>query len=148
MISFAELKRVCNAVVSDTFPTIRVYGNDTMDGYTRPAFFTEIIPHPYANESKNYTSGGATFKATLLEKTHDEAFCLSIYDRIREAFGMTLAVGNRKLLVGDISFEFIGESLNMLQMSVEFDWYEHKERIEAEPVAETLAVSMEKKGDN
>ena len=36
----------------------------------------------------------------------------------------------------------------MLQMSVEFDWYEHKERIEAEPVAETLAVSMEKKGDN
>ena len=82
-----------------------------------------------------------------MEKTHDEAFCLDIYDRIREAFGMTLPVGGRKLLVGDISFEFIGESLNVLQISVEFDWYEQKERIETEPAAESLVVSMEKRGD-
>lgn len=147
MIKFTELKRACNEVVSGAFPSVRIYGNDTTDGYKRPAFFTEIIPHPFANESKNYTSGGATFKATLLEKTHDEAFCLDIYDRIREAFGMTLPVGGRKLLVGDISFEFIGESLNVLQISVEFDWYEQKERIETEPAAESLVVSMEKRGD-
>ena len=147
MIKFTELKRACNEVVSGALPAVRIYGNDTTDGYKRPAFFTEIIPHPFANESKNYTSGGATFKATLLEKTHDEAFCLDIYDRIREAFGMTLPVGGRKLLVGDISFEFIGESLNVLQISVEFDWYEQKERIETEPAAESLVVSMEKRGD-
>lgn len=147
MIKYADLKRACNEIILAAFPEIKVYGNDTKDGYTRPAFFTEIIPHPFVNESKNYASGGATYKATLLEKTHDEAFCLSIYDRIREAFGMTLSVGDRKLLVGEMSFEFIGEYLDILQISVEFDWYEQKERIEMEPVAETLAVSMEKKGD-
>ena len=124
-----------------------MYGNDTNDGYTRPAFFTELIPHPFAHETKNYASGGATYKATLLEKTHDEVFCLSIYDGIREAFGMTLPVGDRKLLVGDISFEFIGEHLDILQISVEFDWYEQKKRIEREPLADTLIVAMEKKGD-
>ena len=61
---------------------------------------------------------------------------------------MTLPVGDRKLLVGEISFEFIGEYLNILQVTVEFDWYEHKERVETEPIAETLSVSMEKEGDN
>ena len=147
MIKFTDLKRACNAVVSTTFPDVKVYGNDTTDGYTRPAFFTELIPHPFAHETKNYASGGATYKATLLEKTHDEVFCLSIYDGIREAFGMTLPVGDRKLLVGDISFEFIGEHLDILQISVEFDWYEQKKRIEREPMADTLIVAMEKKGD-
>lgn len=147
MIKFTDLKRACNAVVSTTFPDVKVYGNDTTDGYTRPAFFTELIPHPFAHETKNYASGGATYKATLLEQTHDEAFCLSIYDSIREAFGMTLPVGDRKLLVGDISFEFIGEHLDILQISVEFDWYEQKKRIEREPLADTLIVAMEKKGD-
>lgn len=147
MIKFTDLKRACNAVVSNTFPDVKVYGNDTTDGYTRPAFFTELIPHPFAHETKNYASGGATYKATLLEKTHDEVFCLSIYDGIREAFGMTLPVGDRKLLVGDISFEFIGEHLDILQISVEFDWYEQKKRIEREPLADTLIVAMEKKGD-
>ena len=147
MIRFVDLKRACNEVFINTFPDIKVYGNDTLDGYTRPAFFTEIIPHPFAHETKNYDSGGATYKATLLEKTHDEEQCLSIYDSIREAFGMTLPVGNRKLLVGEISYEFIGENLNILQISVEFDWQEQRERIETEPLAESLALSMEKKGE-
>ena len=148
MIKITELKRACNEVISRTFPDIKVYGNDTVDGYTRPAFFTEIIPHGYSHESKSFSQNGTTFKATLLEQSHDEELCLSIYDAIREAFGMTLPVGDRKLLVGEISFEFIGEYLNILKVTIEFDWYEHKERVETEPIAETLAVSMEKKGDN
>lgn len=147
MIKISDVKRACNDVVSRTFPNINLYGNDTYDGYTRPAFFTEIIPKPHSHESKNYASGGATYKATLLEKTHDELLCLSIYDDIREAFGMTLRVVDRILVVGDISFEFIGESLDTLQISVEFEWIEQKERIETEPTADELAVSMEKKGE-
>ena len=146
MIKISDVKRVCNDVVSKAFPNINLYGNDTYDGYTRPAFFTEIIPKPNSHDSKNY-AGGATYKATLLEKTHDELLCLSIYDDIREAFGMTLRVVDRILIVGDISFEFIGESLDTLQISVEFEWIEQKERIETEPTADELAVSMEKKGE-
>ena len=62
MIKITELKRACNEVVSRTFPEIKVYGNDTVDGYTRPAFFTEIIPHGYSHESKSFSQSGATFK--------------------------------------------------------------------------------------
>ena len=54
MIKITELKRACNEVISQTFPNIKVYGNDTVDGYTRPAFFTEIIPHGYSHESKSF----------------------------------------------------------------------------------------------
>lgn len=77
MIKLAELKRACNEVISKTYPDIKIYGNDTTDGYKRPAFFTEIVPHVFAHESKNYASGGATFKATLLEKNMMRPFvCL------------------------------------------------------------------------
>ena len=56
MIKLAELKRACNEVISKTYPDIKIYGNDTTDGYKRPAFFTEIVPHVFAHESKNYAS--------------------------------------------------------------------------------------------
>lgn len=147
MIKTADLKRACNEVIKKAISGIHLYGNDTTDGYVRPSFFTEIFSHQFSHETKNYASGGATYKATLLEKSHDEANCLEIYDKIKEAFGMNLRVQDRKLLVGDISFEFIGENANILQISVEFDWYEQKERIETEPVAETLVMSMKKKGE-
>lgn len=149
MIKMVDLKRACNETIRRAFPDVKVYGNDTTDGYSRPAFFTEIIPKGYAYETKNYASNGATFKATLLEKTHDEAFCISAYDKIRKALGMILQVQGRKLLVGEISFEFIGEYLNILQISVDFDWYEQVERVETEPTAESVSVSMqEKKGES
>ena len=90
---------------------------------------------------------GQRLRPRFWKKKHDEAFCLSVYDSIKEAFGMMLPVGNRKLLVGDISFEIIGEQLNILQVSIEFDWYEKKERVETEPEAKELVVLIEKKGD-
>lgn len=147
MITMTELKQACNGVIEEAFPQIKIYGNDTMDGYARPAFFTEIIPHGFSHDTKNYSANGATFKATLLEQTHDEALCLNVYDKIQDYFGMTLPVGARKLLVGEISFDFIGEYRNILQISVEFDWYEQKAHVETEPLAEAVGVSVEKKGE-
>lgn len=147
MITMREFKKACNDKLQAAFPELKIYGNDTTDGYVRPSFFTEVIPHPYSYNTKNYTEGGATFKATLFENTHDEAYCLDVFDKVRETFGMNLPVRTRCLFMGDISFEFIGEYSNMLQISIEYDWLEQVERSEPEEIMETVELSVEKKGE-
>ena len=119
MITLKQLKKACNDKVKSTFPAIKVYGNDTIDGYDRPAFFSEILHHGYSHESKAYAINGATFKLTLFEKSHDEEYCLDVFEKLRDSFGMTLQVAERHLLVGEFSYEFIGENANMLQISAE-----------------------------
>lgn len=147
MITMKDFKIACNALIRTAFPDIKVYGNDTTDGYDRPSFYTEIVPHGFSRESKNYVQSGATFKATLFEQSHDECYCLEVYDRLREAFGMYIRVQGRKLLIGDISYDFIGEYDNMLQISVECDWLEQMERKEPEEIIETVDMNIEKKGE-
>ena len=40
-----SVKAACNGVLSTAFnQEIPIYGNDTLDGYRRPSFFTEILP--------------------------------------------------------------------------------------------------------
>lgn len=142
MITAADVKRACNDKVKEAFPGIRVYGNDTTDGYACPAFFSEILHHGYMHESLDYAKNGATYKLTLFEESHDEAYCLEVFERLKEAFGMVLKVKGRHLLVGDMSYEFIGENANMLQVSAEFDWMEQKARTETYEMMETIKVKM------
>lgn len=146
IMTITDLKIACNRKILEAAPEIHLYGNDTTDGYKRPSFFTEIIPHGYTHESLSYAKSGATFKATLFESSHDEAYCLDIYEKVKNAFGMTLPAAGRKLLIGEISFEFIGENLNMLQITVEFDWMEKKKQMETQPLADEIAVAIEKRG--
>lgn len=147
MITMKEFKKTCNGKLQTAFPDIKVYGNDTVDGCVRPFFYTEVIPHPHNYNTKNYLEFGATFKVTLFERTHDEAYCLEIFDKVRNAFGMNLRIGSRCLITGDLSFEFIGEHSNMLQITMEYDWLEQVERSNMEEIMETIEMNVEKKGE-
>ena len=77
MIKLAELKRACNEVISKTYPDIKIYGNDTTDGYKRPAFFTEIVPHVFAHESKIMLPEGQRLRPRFWKKNMMRPFvCL------------------------------------------------------------------------
>lgn len=147
MISMVEFKKACNGILSQTYPELTIYGKETTDGYQRPSFFTELLSHGGKHESKTFARNGATFKVTLLEKTPDEALTLEVADKIREAFGMSLKVGNRTLLIGDITFDYVGEYNNILQVSVDFDWYESKPRKETEEIMAEVDLALNKKGE-
>lgn len=146
MIAMAALKKVCNDTVRSVLPDLPVYGNDATDGYRRPCFYSEMLGHGYTHETRNYAKDGATYKLTLLEECHDEAYCLEVFERVRGAFGMTLGIGGRHVLVGEMAFEYIGESMDILQISIEFDWMEQEMRLRTEEMMEHINVSYEEKG--
>ena len=116
-----DIKTACNKLLLSAVEGCRVYDTDTKDGYIRPAFFTEIIPRSYRNISQSALQMGITFKATLLETTHDEAFCLDVIDAVREAFGLTVKCESGfRLLVDEIDWDWIDNSNDVLQITIDF----------------------------
>lgn len=115
-----DIKTSCNGILTAAMPACKVYGNDTLDGYTRPAWFTEIIPRTYRTISESAMQAGFTYKATLLETTHDEAFCLDAIDTVREAFKFSIKCGDMHLLVEDFDWDWIDQHNDVLQITIDF----------------------------
>lgn len=115
------VKATCNGVLKAAFPNLPIYGNDTVDGYSRPSFFTEILPITREKTGRYITRYGFTFIVTYFEMEHDEAHCLDVYRTIHQSFEPYIRMDNgKKLVVRDISMEWIDENADMLQVTISF----------------------------
>lgn len=116
-----DFKKGCNKLLLETFESkYPVYGNEVVDGYDRPSFFTELLPRTWKHVNRNMIEVGLTFKVTFLEQTHDEATCLGIVDSIQEAFGWEVTSAGRKWLCESIDYDWIDTSNNVLQVTIDF----------------------------
>ena len=117
-----SVKAACNGVLLAAFNhEVPIYGNDTLDGYRRPSFFTEILPSAREKTGRYVTRQGYIFKITYFEETHDEAHCLDIYAGICAAFEPTVQLKNKKkLVVEDTELDWTGENADMLQVTITF----------------------------
>lgn len=119
--TISEVKLICNQTLRAAFPELKVYDNDTLDGYTRPSFFTEILTHGRRKTSPYLTQTGFTFRITLFEEIHNEARCLEIYEKICKAFEPAIKVkGHVRLVVRDVDYSWIDENADKLQVTVSF----------------------------
>ena len=119
--TISDVKLACNRALRSAFPDAKVYDNDTLDGYQRPSFFTEILSHGRKKTSKYLTQIGFTFRITYFEQTHDEAHCLEVYEKICKAFEPALKVkGRNRIVVRDIDYSWIDENADKLQVTISF----------------------------
>lgn len=63
-------------------------------------------------------------------------------DEIKELFGLVFRVGDRKLTVGDFSYDFIGEYQDILQISVEINYKENTQKEDTAPMAAEIGVGV------
>lgn len=115
-----ELITACNAKLQELFPAYPIYGNDTYDGYERPAFFTELISREFARSSVSSMTVAYTYKLTFLETTHNEPLCLDIIDTIQDSFGLTLKTASGYATVETIDFDWIDSNNDVLQITIDF----------------------------
>ncbi len=123
MYTEKDVKTACNRLLSQTFPDIPVYGTDTLDGYKRPSFFTELVSRGRSRTSRYLAEFGYRYRITYFERTHDEAHCLDVFRKVSEAFEPAVRLGNKRrncLFVEDIDFQFVDEHADKLQISVDF----------------------------
>lgn len=115
-----DFKKGCNNILSETFENkYPVYGTETIDGYKRPSFFTELLPRTWSRVTKNMIECGLTYKVTFLETTHNEALCLSIVDELTQAFGWTIKTAGKTWLCDSIDFDFVNNT-DVLQVTIDF----------------------------
>lgn len=119
--TISDVKRACNKTLKAAFPKITIYDNDTLDGYKRPSFFTEILSHGRSKSSPYLTQIGFTFRITYFETTHSEARCLEVYEKICQAFEPAIRVKDHvRAVVKDTDYAWIDENADKLQVTISF----------------------------
>ena len=144
----SAVKAACNALMSSLFPDVPVYGNTVLDGYSRAAWFAELLVNPYTRPGKYSHEYSYTYKVTLLETTHDEAYCLSAFDAIRAGFGQMVSVGDGHMVVESIGMDWIDERSDVLQVTIDFyPVSEISGRTESEEIMNDLTVTYTQEVD-
>lgn len=144
MLSQTAVKAAANELLKAA-TGLKIYGREVTEGYDTPSLFTELVMKPYRRETENFAKSGFSIKITYFQETPDELQQLQLMDRVKEAFGMVFEVQDRKLTVGEITSDYIGQKENILQISVEFDFRENTTPEPEGEIAEELNFDLLKK---
>ena len=144
MIELLEVKKSCNAALKEAFPDFKIYGTDVREGMKLPSFYTEIVPYTLNYESINLVRQKCGFKITLLEKTPNEEFQISVFEKIRKVFHLKVRIKEKLVTVDSVEFDYIGAENNIFQITVRFQWFDSiAEKKEEEQVKELLMRGVE-----
>lgn len=124
------------------YPEYKIYGKEIKEGYETPSFFTEIVDRGSRAETKNFASGGFTVKVTYFQKVKNELDQLKKVDEIKDLFGLIFFVGERRLVMGEYSHDFIGEYSDILQISIDIDYKENTKKEDTAPIAAEAYVEI------
>ena len=140
MITMTQLKRALNNCLREKFSKIKIYGNEVIDGYKTPAFFTEILPGGFEHETKNYGSNEIIFKITYFQTKVDEADQLRVVDELQELFWLKFECLWRKLNITKFEYDYAGKEHNILQVSISINWYDNTARKEDADITENIII--------
>lgn len=154
MIDELTLKKALSSVIKSAFPNYHIYGQGIVEGYKYPAVFTELALTNMSDATINIVE--KQYAATILydngkEPTAKEADNLKFVETLKKALQciddrnrkrkMCLKVadshtGNRYLHISNLSFVYIGNDLDMLQVRFQINFYDSEEIPYTEPTME------------
>ena len=122
MIEALTVKAACNGILRGIYPNMKIYGPDTTGALERPSFYTEIIPYLLEYQTTNLVKQRIGFKISLMEEVTNEELELEILAAVRQAFGLKLTIGERKLTVSGVEMEYTGAKNDVFQITVTIEW--------------------------
>lgn len=131
-MTLKEIKKAVNSALKEKYPNIKIYGADTVEGYTRPSFFV-YATQTYSEATKNAFHKNVEIEIDFIQKAQNEAESMNFFADMEELFGFKLAMGSRSLNTSNINLSFEGENANIpvCQFDVEFwDQIQRKENSE------------------
>ena len=137
-MTLKEIKKAVNSALKERYPDMKIYGADTVEGYTRPSFFV-YITQTFSESTKNAFHKNVEVEIDFIQKNTNEAEGMAFFAAMEEMFGQKLTVGSRSLNTSDMELTFQGENANvpMCRFDVEF-W----DRIERQENVETMKILM------
>ncbi len=131
MVKKTDIAAAVTAVLTRTFPNYKVYSDEVKEGYKTPSFFVELIS-TVTTETVNFCSVKLSVIITYLPSLRQPALeVMDMEDRLREAFGMVLKVGNRQLKITSLQGAKTGEDNDIVQVTLTIDYLDSMARTES-----------------
>lgn len=127
MITLIDIKKSINQVLKANFKDTKIYAGEVKEGFTRPSFFTSIIPITSEYETTNFTSNKLMIIINYFSENETELENIKMYDELKKAFGMNLKVSQRSFLLKNIRSEIVDE---VLQFRFDLDYFVDIEKID------------------
>lgn len=142
-MTLKELKTGLLALLMGKYPRgqYHYYSQAVVEGYKRPAIFTQLKPTLMEPVNYNTRKNMVSFYITLMPKKVDEAEALDMIEEIRNLFGLSVTVGGRAVDVTGFDFDFIGSDRNIPEISIDLEWYDRIEHVHKEPPMEALEIN-------
>lgn len=145
MITPLDIRTSVFELLEQRYPEYKRYGNVVLGDFERPAFFVNIKPITSSIESLNYKLYSYSIILTYYQNIADDLDNLTKVHEIESLFGYQIKVKDRFLNISDLSYDFIGESKNILQITVNFKFYEDMDHEDNVQAAKSLNINMEKR---
>lgn len=149
-MTLKEIKKAVNSALKERFPDMKIYGADTVEGYTRPSFFV-YVTQTFSESTKNVFHKNVEVEIDFIQKNTNEAEGMAFFAAMEEMFGQKLTIGSRRLNTSNMNLNFQGENANIpvCQFDVEFwDVIPRRPRTDSSKLMEELKISQEvKQGD-
>ena len=111
-MTLKDIKQAVNLTLKESYPGTKIYGPDTIEGYTRPSFFV-YVTQTFSERTKNAVHKNVEIEIDFIQKRPDELAAMEFFEKMEAAFGYKLAVGSRKLNTDNINCMFEGENNNI-----------------------------------
>lgn len=122
-MTLKDIKKAVNAALKKQFPECKVYGSDTVEGYTRPSFFV-YVTQTFSETTRNAVHKNVEIEIDYIQKSPDEGKSMEFFQIMENLFGQKLQVEKRKLNTGGLNMNFQGEHVNIPVFSFEVEFWD------------------------
>lgn len=145
MTTLKEIKKAVNAALKSAYPDIRIYGADTVEGYTKPSLFV-YATQTFNEATRNAIHKNVEIEIDFIQQAPNESEAMDFFATMERMFCHKLKLENRQLTTSNLSATFDGENKNIpcFEFEVEF-WSAIKKATDNTPIAEEINMKQEVK---
>lgn len=146
-MTLKEIKKAVNFALKERFPDMKIYGADTVEGYTRPSFFV-YVTQTFSESTKNAFHKNVEVEIDFIQKNTNETEGMAFFAAMEEMFGQKLIIGRRSLNTSNMDLNFQGENANIPVCQFDVEFWDVIPRTDSSKLMEELKISQEvKQGD-
>ena len=141
-MTLKEIKKAVNSALKERYPDMKIYGADTVEGYTRPSFFV-YITQTFSESTKNAFHKNVEVEIDFIQKNTNEADGMNFFASMEEMFGQKLTIGSRSLNTNNMELDFQGENLNIPVCRFDVEFWDQISRKENYDTMKELIFAQE-----
>lgn len=123
MTTLKDIKKAVNTALKQAYPKYKIYGADTVEGYSRPSFFV-YVTQTFSEATKNAVHKNVEIEIDYIQKSPDEPDAMEFFSKMESIFCQKLNLDNgRQLTTDNHTSGFEGEYNNIPIYSFEVEFW-------------------------